>query len=142
MFCQPLHLCASVCDNVAGGGLEGCNLGGTWAKGFLHAIIPGMNVATNSRELNTLAKVQPIVIGVALSNPLGVIPGFPEWVNYFSERSLLYSTSTALLAVIAGSMTLVQQCLLQTNLGSASLSCQRCPWQRCRWQHGCGSISL
>ena len=78
MFCPPLHLFASVCDNVAGGGLEGCNLGGAWTKVFLHAIIHGANVATNSRELNTLAKVQPIVIGAVLSNPLGIIAGSPE----------------------------------------------------------------
>ena len=78
VFCPPLHLFALVCDTVTGGGLDGCNLGGTWTKGFLHAIIHGVNVATDSRQLNTLAKVQPIVTGTALSNPLGIIPSFPE----------------------------------------------------------------
>ena len=77
MFCQPLHLFASVCGNVTGDGLEGCNLGDTWTKGFLHAIVHGANVATDSGGLNTLAKVQPIVTDAASSNLLGIIPGFP-----------------------------------------------------------------
>ena len=56
----------------------GTYLGGAGTKGFLHAIIYGTNVATVSRELNTLTKVQPIFIVTALSNLLGIIPGFPE----------------------------------------------------------------
>ena len=79
MFCPPVHLFASVCDNVTSGGMERCNLGGAWTKGFLHAIIHGMNVATVSRELNTMTKVQPIVIGTASGNLLGIVPGFPEY---------------------------------------------------------------
>ena len=78
VFCQPHHLFASVCDNVTGGGLEGCNLGGTWTEGFLHAIRHGTNVAAVSRVLNTLTKAQPTFIGTASRNLLGIIPGFPE----------------------------------------------------------------
>ena len=78
MFCPPLHLFALVCDNITGGGLKGCDLGGAWTKGFLLAIIHGANVAMDGGEMNTLAKVHPIVIGAALSNLLGIIPGFPE----------------------------------------------------------------
>ena len=87
VFCPPLHL---------------------FASGFLHALMHGMSVAIDNREVNTLAKVKPIVIGAALSNPPGIISGFSlSVVSDFSEGTLLYSTSAALLAVIAGSSSAI-----------------------------------
>ena len=38
VFSPSLHLLSVICDDVAGGGLQGCNLGGIWIKRFLHAV--------------------------------------------------------------------------------------------------------
>ena len=37
-----------------------------------------MNVPAVSRQLDVLTEIQPVVVGEAVSGPLGIVPGLPE----------------------------------------------------------------
>ena len=72
MLRPSLHLFAAVGDDLACGGLEWSNLDGARAKGFLHALIHGADVATVRGDLDAVTQVEPVVICTLASNPLDV----------------------------------------------------------------------
>ena len=78
MFFPSFRLFAFVCDDLAGSRLKGCNLGGTWTEGFLHAILRGTGVATISGEFDALTEIQPVIVGATSSDPLRVVLGLSE----------------------------------------------------------------
>ena len=73
MLCPSLHLFAAVGDDLACGGFEWSNLDGARAKGFLHALIHGADVATVRGDLDAVTQVEPVVICTLASNPLDVV---------------------------------------------------------------------
>ena len=71
-----------LCDDFAGCRLEGCNLGGSWTEGFLHAIIHGVDVATISGEFDI----------VVLAAFIRDHPFCLEWWIHLGWRSTLLPT--------------------------------------------------
>ena len=71
-----------LCDDFAGCRLEGCNLGGSWTEGFLHAIIHGVGVATISGEFDI----------VVLAAFIRDHPFCLEWWIHLGWRSTLLPT--------------------------------------------------
>ena len=96
MFCPSFHLFALVCDDFGGSRLQGCNLGGTWTEGFLHAIMHGAGVATINGEFDGLTKIQQVIDGAASSDPLRVVRSHSECSECLVRR--IAGLSSAILA--------------------------------------------